>query len=208
MRFIYTFVFQLINYRKMKHPKSKICLILIFIAIFSLLFLIDCQKKKDSGIYVKPTEQKLDSVVLWFSDYKNYNDKDFLSKFYTHFNQRLVAQQWESAAQLLHWTGYNLVLNNQTDSLLIQTSIDFIDKHFNDISNKSKSGIYHNIGELFYYQANFKSAAFYLEEAIKTPPTDYYTLINILDSYKTVSYLYTDLVKYNKALEAVSKPLR
>jgi signal transduction histidine kinase len=186
----------------MTQPKHNHYLAFIFITISSLFLLINCQKKEEKAIDVKPPEEKLDSLSAWFYNTENYNGKGYLPKFYGHFNEHVEAKRWEKAAQLLRYAGIAIYYAEKSDKDLLKTHIDFINQHENDISNKYKSGIYLNIGILCNYATNNKASIYYLSKATQIPAKDYDTQENVASAYKEMSYSYINLGKLDKALDA------
>ena len=187
----------------MIQPKRNPYLVFIFITITSSFLLMNCQKKEDANkdIFVKPPEEKLDSLSAWFSNKENYNDKDYLPKFYVRFNEKMKAKKWEESARLIRYAGMAIYLAEKSDKDLLKTHIDFINLHENDISDKYKSGIYLNIGILYNYATNNKASVYYLSKATQIPAKDYDTQENVASAYKEMSYSYVNMGKLDKALD-------
>ncbi len=174
-----------------------------------VLGMLACQSKTESQDvpYAKPPEDKLDSLTTWFSDEGNFNNTTYLPQFYKHFNQKIEAQQWEDAAMLLFYTGQVVFINNKSDSMMISTHKGFIEKHQNVISDRYKSGLYLNLGVLYYYNSNFELAIVALKKATQIPYKDYHTLVNVSTAYTELGYTYTETGKLDKGLEAAFKAL-
>lgn len=184
----------------MKLPQKNRLVFLLFTAL--ALVIISCSDKKDleNEIYVKPPKEKLDSLNSYFSEVKNFTDKNYLPTFYTNFNEKLKEKQWEKAAQMLLYAGNSAYSNDVSDSLLLHTHIDFINKHVTDIANRYQSGIYGNIGNLFYYDLQPQKAVYYYKKALEIPYSDYYTLKNITGAFIDLTYVYSETGKLDSAL--------
>lgn len=171
--------------------------------------LLACQtnSKKQEMLYAKPADDKLDSLSTWFSNQENFKEKNYLSDFYKYYNQKINAQQWESAAMLLFYTGESVFVNRQSDTLMINTYNDFLEKHQADVSDRYRSGLYLNLGILYYYNSKFEMAIATLEKVTQMPHNDYYTLINVSTAYNELGYSYTEAGKLDKGLEASFKAL-
>ena len=52
---------------------------------------------------------------------------------------------------MLQYVGKSVIVNQLSDSLLLQTHIDFINMHHAEISNLNQTRIYSNIGNLYYF---------------------------------------------------------
>ena len=185
----------------MTQPKLNHYLALICVAFTALFLLINCQKKKDTAIDIKPPEEKLDSLSAWFSNKENYNDKGYLPRFYVHFNEKMKAKKWEESARLIRYAGMAIYLAEKSDNDLLKTHIDFMNLHENDISDKYKSGVYLNIGILYSYATNNKASVYYLSKATQIPAKDYDTQENVASAYKEMSYSYVNMGKLDKALD-------
>lgn len=152
----------------MKHPKKKICLPVIFIAIFTSLMLMNCQEKKDTDdtIYTIPSEEKLDQYGRYLENPANFFDASYMSFFNKRYNQLLKEGKVDSAAQILWITGMTLEKNYQYDTDFIQTNLHFLAKYKKQIADKYHSGIYKNIGSIFYSGGKYDSATVYLNKSI------------------------------------------
>jgi two-component system, NarL family, sensor kinase len=180
---------------------------LFFCLIIAMLACRSEDATHDVQLYTKPPEEKLDSLTNWFATETNLNEKQYLPQFYKHFNQKTKNQQWEEAAILLYYAGQTVFVNSQSDSLIIKTHEDFIEQHQNAISDRYQSGLYLNLGILNYYDSNFEKAIAYLKKVTQIPHKDYYTLENISTAFTELSYTYTEMGKFDKALEASFKSL-
>lgn len=169
-----------------------------------------CTQNKATEIYsfVKPPEENLDSLNTWFANEENFNnDEGFLKKFQVHFKEKLTQEKWEEAAQLMYHVGQSLILNNSTDTVLIKTNIEFLELHEKAISNRYKSGLYSNIGSLYYYYSKFEESVIYQKKATSFTPENYDEMVNVIDAYKELSYTYTEVGKLDLALKASFKAL-
>lgn len=181
-----------------------------YLPLILTIWLLACQSKKqvaDTSLYTKPPVEKLDSLNTWFTQNENFNDKNYFPLFYQHFNDKLKAKKWEEAAILLYNTGQSVFVNSKSDSLIIKTHKDFLEKYQSLISERYKSGLYLNLGILYYYNSNFDAAVKYLQKVIQMPYKDYYMLENISTAYNELGYTYNEMGKFDKALEASFKAL-
>ncbi|MFY7911782.1 MAG: tetratricopeptide repeat-containing sensor histidine kinase [Emticicia sp.] len=172
--------------------------------------ILACQPKKqaaESSLYVKPPADKLDSLTNWFADEVNFNDKNYFPQFYSHYNQKIKAERWEEAAILLYHVGQISIVHNRADSLIIRIHDDFTEQHQDHISNRYKSGLYLNLGILYYYDSNFEASIKNLQKVIQMPYKDYYSLENKSTAYNELGYIYTEIGKFDKALRASFKAL-
>ncbi len=191
----------------MTQPKRNSYLALIFIVFTFLFLLLSCQKKEEKAIYIKPPVEKLDSLSAWFSTEDNFNDKNYLPQFYKYFNQKVDAKQWEEAATLLYHTGRVVSLNSKSDTMMIKTHKNFIEKHQNAIPDRYKVGLYLNLGMLYYYNSSFELAIATLKKGTQIPAKDYNTLVNLSSIYNELGYIYTETGKLDKGLEMSFKAL-
>jgi two-component system, NarL family, sensor kinase len=191
----------------MTQPKRINYFALIFIAFSCWILLINCEKKEVKTIYIKPPEEKLDSVTTWFSTEDNFNNKNYFPLFYKYFNQKIEAKQWEEAASILFNAGRIVCINSKADSIMIKTHKDLLEKHQNDISDRYKSGLYLNLGMLYYYNSDFDLAIATLKKGTQIASKDYYSLLNLSSIYNELGYIYTETGKLDMGLEMAFKAL-
>lgn len=150
----------------MTQPKRNQYLAFIFITIFSLLLLINCQKKEDTAIYVKPPEEKLDKYAKYLRNPANFLDSTYMPFFYSRYNQLLRENKIDSAAQVLDITGITLDKNSNYDATFIQTNLRFLAKYKKQIADEYYSGIYGNIGRIYYNAGKYDSSTVYLNKSL------------------------------------------
>jgi two-component system, NarL family, sensor kinase len=152
----------------MIHPKRNIFLAFIFITITSLFLLMNCQKKEGANkdIFEKPPEEKLDKYGAYLKNSANFFDTTYMSFFNKRYKQLLKENKIDSAAQILDITGITLDKNYQYDTTFIRTCLRFLAKHEKQIADKYYSGIYGNIGRIYYNAGKYDSCTVYLNKSI------------------------------------------
>jgi len=183
---------------------------LVFVG-FAIAGLLGCEQKKGidntQKYYEIPSKENLNSLATYFSTQENFNDPEFFPKFYLEFEKLNKGKEWEKSAQLLFYAGESMYVNRQSDSLMIQTYQNFLNEHKSEISDRYRSGLMLNLGILYYYKSSIDSSINILTRATQIQHHDYHTLVNVSTAYNELSYTFTELGKYDKALFSAFKAL-
>jgi two-component system, NarL family, sensor kinase len=176
----------------MTHKKTKPLLISTFIAFISSFWLMNCQKKVDDGknIYVTQPEGKLDKYCTYLKNPTHFFDTTYMRFFNKRYNQLLREGKIDSAAQVLLITGKTLNKNYNYDTAFIQTNLRFLTKYEKQIADKYYSGIYGNIGGIYYDAGKYELATVYFNKSI-IKANDNETLKN--GAYSTYCLIFTHL---------------
>jgi signal transduction histidine kinase len=164
---------------------------------------MNCQEKNtERAVPTRLPQKKMDSLTTWLESLDNFNNKTYMPKFYAHLDSLKKKKRWEDAAQLLSVVGACVYVNNVSDKALIKTSIDFMNQHGKDISDGYKTSIYHNIGSLYYFDANIEASLKYLKKSTQVAGQDYDSQQFAAKSYREMCYNHSELGKYEEALKA------
>jgi two-component system, NarL family, sensor kinase len=187
----------------MKKSRAKIYLTLFFTTFLFSLFLISCQEKNtERAVPTRLPQKKMDSLTAWLENLDNFNNKSYMPKFYAHLDSLKKEKKWEDAALLLSVVGACAYVNSVSDKALIKTSIDFMNQHEKDISDGYKTSIYHNIGSLYYFDANIEASLKYLKKSTQVAGQDFDSQQFAAKSYREMCYDYSESGKHEEALKA------
>ena len=193
----------------MIYQKRSQYLTIFFSVLTSLFLLINCQKKNDNegNIYAKPSEEKLDKYGIYLNNPANFFDTTYMNFFSKRYHQLLKEYKIDLAAQVLYITGKNLDKNYQYDTTFIQTNLQFLAKYKKQITDKYYSGIYGNIGKIYYNAGKYELCTVYLNKSI-IKARDSETFQNNADANYSLIYSYLNTGKFEQSLSAGIKSLQ
>jgi signal transduction histidine kinase len=170
---------------------------------FCLLILAFCacsdKKENSSIVFPKPPDEQLDRVGTWLSDKKNYTPGNYLPYFEPHFNQQIANNNLDSAARLLYLVSYYCDKKKIYDTVVIQKCHDFLSKYDNRISPRFRSGLYRNLGKLYYLADEYEKGIAALRHNNFTPD-DYYTDRNVSWSLYELAFNFSLIAQYDSAI--------
>ncbi|MES2520518.1 MAG: tetratricopeptide repeat protein, partial [Bacteroidota bacterium] len=187
----------------MIQPKRYQYLAIIFVVFTFLFSLMNCRKKEDTNknIYVTPPEEKLDKYGTYLKNPANFFDTSYMSFFNKRYAQLLEENKIDSAAQVLDITGTTLDKNFKYDTAFIQTNLSFLAKYEKQIPDKYYSGIYGNIGRIYYNAGKYDLCTAYLNKSI-IKAKDNQTLQNNANATYNLIFSHLNNAKLEQSLSA------
>jgi two-component system, NarL family, sensor kinase len=197
-----------------RHFFPFFCYILIGCLIILLLIFSNCTERSQKSIIFKPNNQ-IDSVYIlrWLGEPDHYFDSTYHKRFLSAYNNYIEKGQIDSAACVLNIAGQNAIANYRGDTLILNSSLNFIKYYRDKIGPIDLAGIACNIGSTFAAAGNYSKSNNYLH-GIHLIPYDYEsTLIMIRSRVELLyNYLYTgnadsalafgfDAARYNQLID-------
>jgi two-component system, NarL family, sensor kinase len=165
------------------------------------------QKKSNLEAYIKPPEEKLDSVDTYLIERQNLGNKNYAETYTLRFKKYLRVKKIDSAARVLTLVGKAYYDNFGVNQVLANQQLSFINTYENQISPRYIAELYFYVGSQYFEKNSLDSSIYYLKKCL-IKPTDYYTMYyNGMGCYMlSLAYMYVG--KSDKSLEAGMKSQR
>ncbi len=193
----------MIQPKSAKHLRNILLCLLLLSAILQ-----GCKSpitEKDS--IKKDTTVAKDTICNWLRQPSNYFDTNFHAVFYSKFNACITSNDIYSATNILLSAGKSAIANYQADTLLLNTSIQFINRYRLFIKPVDYSDLLINIGS-FYSQAGeyLKANEYFSRIVFDTNNTEIKVIYIASRNEMLYNYLYTGNV--DKALDCGFEALK
>jgi two-component system NarL family sensor kinase len=146
-----------------------------YLIIISLFLLFSCQENNKNGdLTLKSTS--LDSKFIhlpeykWISDFQNYFDETYSTRFHQRFDQSIQAHKWEDAAGYLIAYGISAKQTQSLDSIFVSKATDFYTNNSDKISNEAKSTLAHYLGAQYKNVLQFEKAKEWFGKSFSIEP--------------------------------------
>ncbi len=157
--------------------------------------------------FKKPPEEKFDFYGQYLHNPENTKGTAYMSFFYKRYNQLMRAGKVDSAAQILSITGRTLSYVYQIDTSFLKLNLSFLKKFEYKISEKKRSELYYNIGNIYDALSNNNLGVFYLEKALLKPVNYDGVFTNAVVNYNLL-FSYLNNGKLDKSLKAGQEALK
>ena len=177
-------------------------------SFFAFIAILACNKPKELSTqnFEKPTEEKLDSVGRWLINYDNYLKDNYLSIFENNFRKQIESNNLDSAARLLDIAGSNACRNFEFDSVLVHTTLDFLNQYKTKILPRFRSGLYNNLGNAYTINLDYEKSISYFNKNSFNPES-YYSAVNIARAHEGKMFAFVSTSKHDSAIHYGQKTL-
>jgi signal transduction histidine kinase len=172
---------------------------IFYFSLFIAILACNRQREVSSQKFEKPAEEKLDSVGTWLINYDNYLKDNYLSIFENNFKKQIEQNKLDSAARLLDIAGSNACRNFEFDSVLIRTTLDFLNQYETTILPRFRSGLYNNLGNAYAINLDYdKSISYFNKNSFR--PENYYSAVNIARAHEGKMFAFVSTAKHDSAI--------
>lgn len=179
----------------------KIYLRILSFFLVATAGLSSCNKETNiSNIYVTPTPESLDSTLQWLAVVGNFINQDYMSRFYTYYNAKIKAKDYNNAYLALEKVQNHKINNVGIDSVFLKV-LQLSDKVYVQKVTVPKFDLLNDYLANYYIQANnFKKAIYYLNKTVAKEPKSNKAAKIAAYAYCNLSFCYNNIGQSDKAL--------
>ncbi|WP_163408670.1 tetratricopeptide repeat-containing sensor histidine kinase [Flavobacterium ajazii] len=186
-------------------PTKKRIILKIF--SISLLLLGSCNQKTKTILYIKPTDEKLNTICRWLKNEVNFEKPNYKTVFYNYYNKNIKAEKYAEAAKAMEIVSLQNASFFYFDTKFFNAVTSFEKNYKDKVSLKESAFIYTYLGDFYSDKGNFNKSIANYKKVLEIPVNDYESCFKKGDTYRTLAWCYYCLGNQRLALENDYKAL-